>query len=118
MSRRRELIFVYDATSGAWNAVLDAAHKLLSPATYACHLCSLTYGAVTMRSRWSDFVKSLPHAVRFVYRDQLAGAPAPPALLERRDGALLTLLGKPEIDACATLDDLIARVRQRLATDV
>ena len=118
MARRRELLFVYDATSGAWNAVLDAAHKLLSPATYACHLCALTYGAVTMRSRWSSFVKSLPHEVRFVYRDQLAGAPAPPALVERRDGVLVTLLGKPEIESCATLEALIERVRDRLASDV
>jgi len=118
MDRIRELLFVYDATSGAWNGILDAAHKLLSPATYSCHLCTLTYGAVTMRRRWSGFIKSLPHDVQFIYRDQLAGAPPPPALLERRDGALLTLLGRAEIEACKTLDTLVARVRDRLASDV
>lgn len=33
--------------------MLDAAHKLISPATYSCSLCALTYGAVSMKRSWA-----------------------------------------------------------------
>ena len=101
----RELVFVYNADRGLWNGMFDAAHKLFAPATYACHLCALTYGVVTMRRAWADFIAALPHAVRFAYRDefQREGIPSPalPALLERRAGAWITLLDQGQLDACA-----------------
>ncbi|MBA2544077.1 MAG: hypothetical protein H0V17_30820 [Deltaproteobacteria bacterium] len=115
---RRELVFVYDADSGTWSKLFDAAHKVISPATYSCSLCALTYGMVSMRREWAQFVRSLPHAVRFAYRDEIrrehAVAPPLPALLERRDGAWITLLDKPQIAACKNVDELIARVREAL----
>ncbi|MDQ3339535.1 MAG: hypothetical protein M4D80_30590 [Myxococcota bacterium] len=119
MSRRRELVFVYNAESGLWNGMFDAAHKLVSPSTYACSLCALTYGAVSMKRAWASFVKTLPHAVRFAYRDQLrhegVQLPALPALLERTPEGWVTLLTKPQIDACSDLDALVKRVREVLA---
>ena len=117
---RRELLFVYNAKSGTLHALLDAAHKLLSPSTYACHLCALTYGAARMRPAWRDFVHALPHEVRFIYADELAREntlrelPALPALLERRESKLVPLLAKADIEACKTLDGLMARVREAL----
>ncbi len=113
---REELVFVYNARSGAWNGLLDAAHKLLSPTTYACSLCALTYGVTSKRQRWASFVESLPHHVRFAYRDQLASHGitvfALPALLVKRDGTWVTLLDKTRIDGCASLDELIEAVRE------
>ena len=44
----RSLILVYNADSGFFNALADSAHKLLSPSTYDCRLCALTYGAIQM----------------------------------------------------------------------
>ncbi len=110
MTERRELVFVYNATSGFWNGLLDAGHKLVSPRTYACHLCALSYGALSMRREWAEFIQNLPHDVRFAYRDQVERdgieVPALPALLENSQGAWRTLLDKGQIDACATLADL------------
>ena len=114
----RELVFIYNADSGAWSKLFDAAHKLVSPATYPCSLCALTYGAVSMRSEWRRFVDSLPHEVRFAYRDEMAPTasplPALPALVERRGAAWTTLLDATQIGACTNLDMLIARVREAL----
>ncbi len=118
MTARRELVFIYNAQSGAWSKLFDAAHKLVSPHTYPCSLCALTYGAVSMRREWARFVASLPDSVRFAYRDEMAREcavlPTLPALLERRGGAWITLLDDQQIAACASLDDLIARVRAAL----
>ena len=41
---RVELLFVYNADTGLFNTVADAAHKILSPSTYSCNLCKVTYG--------------------------------------------------------------------------
>ncbi|MBA3461763.1 MAG: hypothetical protein H0T46_17495, partial [Deltaproteobacteria bacterium] len=91
---------------------------VISPATYSCSLCALTYGMVSMRREWARFIESLPHSVRFAYRDQIqrehATVPPLPALLERRDGQWVTLLARPQIAACKNLDELIARVRESL----
>jgi len=38
VSRSRvELLFVYNADSGLFNSVADAAHKILAPSTYSRH---------------------------------------------------------------------------------
>jgi hypothetical protein len=121
VSPRRQLAFVYNADGGTWNLLVDAAHKVLSPRTYGCSLCALTYGPMTMRRAWAAFVRDLPHDVRFLHRDDLRretpGARfGLPALLERSNGEWVVLLDNATIDRCRTLDELIAAVRGALAT--
>lgn len=67
-----ELLFVYNANSGLLNAALDTLHKTLSPATYACSLCAVTYGATSMRPEWRTFLRGLPAQTMFLHRDELA----------------------------------------------
>lgn len=66
-----ELLFVYNADSGLLNAALDTLHKALSPATYACSLCAVTYGATSMRPEWRTFLRHLPVPAVFLHRDEL-----------------------------------------------
>jgi len=33
------IIFVYNTDDGLFNALMDTAHKIFSPATYECSLC-------------------------------------------------------------------------------
>lgn len=66
-----ELLFVYNADSGLGNALLDTLHKTLAPATYACSLCAVTYGAVRMRPEWRDFLRGLPVRSLFLHRNEL-----------------------------------------------
>ncbi len=42
----KALIFVYNADSGLLNAINDGILKIVSPSTYQCSLCSLTFGVV------------------------------------------------------------------------
>ena len=44
----KELIFIYNAKSGLVNELLDFAHKIISPETYNCNLCAITYGTFAM----------------------------------------------------------------------
>ncbi|TGE14535.1 hypothetical protein [Hymenobacter elongatus] len=67
----QELIFVYNADTGLVNGLLDLAHKVVSPATYKCSLCALTYGA-RMRPEWKAFLNSLPVRARFFHRDDFS----------------------------------------------
>lgn len=114
------LVFVYNADSGVFNTLADAAHKIFSPRTYACNLCALTYGAVSMRGEWKEFLEGLGRPLEFLHADELAaryglrGVPLPAVFT--KDGAGLKLLaGADAINACQTLDELERLVLEGLA---
>lgn len=65
------LLFVYNADSGVVNALKDLWHKTVSPETYDCQLCAVTYGPLGMRPQWRRFVKGLELDVKFLHRDEL-----------------------------------------------
>jgi hypothetical protein len=111
------LVFVYNADSGVFNRLTDAAHKIFSPRTYACNLCALTYGAVQMRGEWRKFLDGLGRPLEFLHADELAtryhltDVPLP-AVFTKEGGGLKVLAGADAINACRTLEDL-----QRLILD-
>ncbi len=126
------LVFVYNADSGMLNLVKDIAHKLLSPATYPCSLCDLTYSAFGERKSWVRFRKALPvsqeylHIDEFVsqYRGALSvaqlGTTQYPAVFRFHDsveseGSALELVAtKQQIDACESQKALKSLVRSLL----
>jgi hypothetical protein len=111
------LVFVYNADSGVFNTLADAAHKIFSPRTYACHLCALTHTSVRMRGEWKQFLEGLGRPLEFLHADELAaryglkGVPLP-AVFTREGAGLKALAGADSINACRTLDEL-----QRLVLD-
>ncbi len=66
----KQLIFVYNAESGLFNSLSDFAHKILSPSTYKCQLCALTYGNFNMNTQWKKFINTLPVKVIFLHKDE------------------------------------------------
>ena len=108
---RPALVFVYNADSGVFNALADAAHKIFSPQTYQCNLCALTHSAVGMRKEWKNFLGRLDAPLEFLHADELRsrygveGVPLP-AVFERDDSKLKVLVPADSINACRTLDDL------------
>ena len=114
------LVFVYNADSGVFNTLADAAHKIFSPRTYACHLCALTYGAVSMRGEWKQFLEGLGRPLEFLYADELAtrynlNDIRLPAVFTKVGGGLNVLAGADAINACRTLDELKRLVLEGLA---
>lgn len=115
------LVMVYNADEGVAAALFDAVHKLVRPDTYPCSLCAITYGPVSMRGEWRNWLKHQPFAAEFYHRQDFHRAyPAftdlpLPAIL-RRDGSALTLLLPAEaMDDSLSVSRLIDRVEQALA---
>ncbi len=115
-----ELIFVYNANGGLLNSLFDAGHKLLSPNTYACNLCALTYGALTERAEWKAFRMSSPHAFRFLHKDEFErefGGEFRYPIVLKNGGELETLVTADEIEALASLEDLIETISARAGSE-
>jgi len=64
-----ELILVYNAESRFFNIVMDCLHKIVSPSTYQCRLCALTYGTIRMKDEWKEFIDKLKIPTEFLHRD-------------------------------------------------
>ena len=118
---RPTLILVYNAKGGMLNAVRDAVHKLLSPATYPCSLCALTYSAVSMRGAWREFLDLLGMPVMFLYRDEFerdldrSGVKLPAILLGGDGPEPHVLLNGDDLREVPDLPALIAATQERLA---
>ena len=117
-----KLIMVYNADSGYFNAVTDAMHKIFSPATYACNLCAITYGAVSMKSDWQSFIDGLGIPVEFLHRDEFESRHAgvdvalPAILIQIDDETPELLVPAPDVDKAKTIADLQELIKNALAT--
>jgi hypothetical protein len=116
----RTILFIYNANEGLFSAMADAAHKLISSATYPCSLCAITYGAVSMRGEWKAYLKRLPHETRFYHREDFARdwpgeAVTLPAILEQTGGGTLTMvMSKEDLDTVQSVAQLVAMLEDRL----
>ncbi|MGJ8735975.1 GTPase [Zobellia laminariae] len=66
----QKLIFIYNADSGLKNALLDSAHKILSPSTYDCNLCDITFGVFTEDKVWKKFREQTNLEMEFLHKDE------------------------------------------------
>ncbi len=110
------LLFVYNADSGLFNAMADAAHKLLSPQTYSCNLCKVTYGLVNERRAWRTFIESLDVPCTFLHRDELRKRyphleVALPAVLRVTGDTPELCIDAERLNGCTDVDDLIRLVQ-------
>ena len=121
-SQNSKLIFIYNAKSGFINGVFDYVHKFVSPQTYACNLCSLTYDNTGKKNEWSDYLNSLPIEVLFTYKDNLL---EDGFILKNRNYELPCIVildnheerlfvSKNEIDSVNNLEDLIDLVNKKI----
>lgn len=113
------IVFIYNADSGLVNEMKDYIHKMVSPSSYECNLCAITYGNTGMKSEWKSFVNDLPIPVVFLHKDEFhkeynyPGASFPCAYLEK-DKRLNLLIAPNEINSCSDLEDLKALVSDKL----
>lgn len=114
------ILFVYNAESGIAAGLMDSIHKLVSPATYPCDLCAITYGPVGMRAAWRVYLRTLALPMRFLHRaDFLAEWPDAdivlPAILLDTDGRLEALVDAARMRGIARVDDLAAALDAALS---
>ncbi len=111
---KQKLQFVYNAETGVFNKLTDFAHKIVSPGTYACSLCALTYGKFTMKKEWAEYVKKLPIEVEFVYKSEWKFAPLreeyPVIALQTGNDRIEILIEAEELDQIKNLDQLKSKL--------
>lgn len=113
------LLFVYNADSGIVNALRDLVHKNVSPSTYQCNLCALTFSNVGMRGDWAEFVDGIGYPVEFLHRDELRERYGMddvllPVVLRKDADDVSVLIPAEEIDKLWTLDELKGLVSIRV----
>lgn len=113
------VLFVYNADTGLFSVVTDYAHKILSPKTYPCTLCALTYGTMGMNNKWKDFIATLALPVEFLHRDEFIKLHALPdtqlpAAFVKKGESIAQLITAAEINACTSVDDLIVLVTKKV----
>ncbi len=108
-----KLIFVYNAKAGLLNGVMDSIHKIVSPDTYECALCAVTYGVASMKKDWRAYLKTLPVDVHFYHKaDFLHAHPDQsetdlPAIGIESGDQIEILVGAAAIKKCTTVGELI-----------
>ena len=113
-----ELIFIYNAKSGLVNEFLDFAHKIVSPSTYNCNLCAISYGNFKMKKKWSDYISSLPVRSTFTYKDKVSeygyNNIELPSIIFRNGSKSKVIISSEEINKLKKIDQLINILSDRL----
>ena len=118
-SAAKKLLFVYNADTGLFSVITDYAHKIISPKTYPCNLCALTYGNMGMNNKWKDFISNLKVPFGFLHRDEFVKEYAsqdtqlPAAFLQQGESVTL-LITHDEINKCTSVDELIDLVNKKI----
>ena len=113
------LFFVYNADSGLLNSAKDYVHKIVSPKTYNCNLCAVTFGNFGMKNEWKIFIDSIDYFVEFLHRNEfqqlysLKNGKFPAAFIKNEE-KINQIISHTEINKCKTLDDLIALVKKKI----
>ena len=112
-----KLIFVYNANSGKLNTLFDIAHKLLSPGTYQCDLCSLTHGALSEKQTWKEFREKTGLEMEFLHKDEFEklydNSFDYPVVLKQSDNTIDLFLNADEISQVKSVDGLIELIEQQ-----
>ena len=115
-----ELIFIYNAESGTVNALIDFTHKIISPSTYDCQLCSITHGIFGMKQRWKTFLDSLPYKKTFLHKDEVQKTSIvlpkelPAILLKDRHGEIKQLVSSANLIGFQSMNELIQIIHEKL----
>lgn len=107
----KKLIFVYNAQDGFINGILDSLHKKISPKTYPCKLCAITYGNFSMHPEWKKFLDTLQIEKEFLHKKEFintypsfADLKLPVVLLQ--DKNIEVLISAEEFLKINTIDEL------------
>tara|TARA_R110002051_G_scaffold3131_6_gene16862 strand:+ start:13619 stop:13996 length:378 start_codon:yes stop_codon:yes gene_type:complete len=117
----KKILFIYNANSDTGSKMLDFAHKIVSPATYNCKLCSLTFGNFKENKQWKDFRESLQakgYELEFYHKDEFQKSYKSkfghkytyPIILEETAHDLEVLVSAKKLNAMETVEELIGEI--------
>ena len=117
----KKILFIYNANSDTGSKMLDFAHKIVSPTTYNCNLCSLTHGNFTEKKQWKTFRERLlaeGYQLDFFHKDEFQERYKSkfghkytyPIILVETDHELEVLVTAEKLNAMETVEELICSV--------
>ncbi|MDF4223378.1 GTPase [Maribacter sp. M208] len=117
----KKILFIYNANSDTGSKMLDFAHKIVSPTTYNCNLCSLTHGNFTEKKQWKTFRERLlaeGYELEFFHKDEFQERYKSkfghkytyPIILVETDHELEVLVSAEKLNAMETVEELISSV--------
>lgn len=114
-----KLIFIYNANSGIGNTLLDVAHKILSPKTYKCNLCSLTFDTFSENKAWKAFRQQSIIDMEFLHCDEFERKykntdVTYPVILSQKSQKLVIFLSTDSIKNTSNIDVLISNIKTKL----
>jgi len=114
----KKIIFIYNAKSGKINSLLDIAHKLISPKTYQCKLCSITHNTFSENEKWKRFRKTTTLPLEFLHSDEFEANYNPietkyPVILLEENKKLREWIPKNEIEKIETTKELIDLIKEK-----
>ncbi|MDE2078926.1 MAG: hypothetical protein KGI73_00915 [Patescibacteria group bacterium] len=115
-----KLLFVYNADGSFAASMRDTVKKVVAPKHQECNLCAITYPLFAMDKEWSAFVKTLPHEVVFLHRDEFRAkypeqkGMSLPAVFAEDESGLRVLIPSEDINHAKSVADLIALVQKSL----
>ncbi|MFT7557364.1 MAG: hypothetical protein ACI83D_000027 [Planctomycetota bacterium] len=112
-----KLLFVYNADGDIGSKIKDFGVKIFKPSEYQCQLCSVTYGAFSMKKEWKKYLAEAGFEVEFLHRDEFkikhnryADVPLPAVFTVGSNGGLRPYVTGNEFDQISTLSDLQERL--------
>ncbi|MBL4662552.1 MAG: GTPase [Flavobacteriaceae bacterium] len=118
-----KLIFVYNANSGFLDKIFDSAHKIVSPSTYDCNLCAITFGTFTEDELWKAFRENSETPLEFYHKDKFLERykykQLPvynfPIIFSEKEMELKLFISSGELDALSSSEALIEEITRRLS---
>lgn len=109
------LLFIYNANSGTLNGLIDLMHKSISPKTYPCDLCAITYDVKGMLPKWKEYIHTLPYKFLFLHKDEMKKeypfiATPLPAVLLLHNTDFEILISRNDFKEINSLDKLIQKM--------
>ncbi|MDJ0662409.1 MAG: GTPase [Crocosphaera sp.] len=114
-----KIIFVYNANSGLMNTVLDIGHKIISPDTYECNLCNITYGILKENKEWKAFRESSTDELEFLHKDEFEQKyqqvrDYPIVLVSNKNNELYELINKEELNKMKSAKELMHKLQESI----
>lgn len=114
------IVFVYNADGGLFNTLSNTGHKIFSPETYRCYLCSITYSVLGMKKEYKAFINSIGRPLEFLHHDELkkryhVSNISLPAVFSKKNGKLRLIIESGLIEDCQDLSDLKRLIREKIS---
>jgi hypothetical protein len=112
------IVFVYNADSGLFNTLIDTAHKILSPDTYECNLCAMTFSGLGMKKEWRKFLDTIEMPLEFMHKDELKNKHwieiDLPAIFLKSEKEMNLVVDAKTINECGDINDLKRIISERV----